>query len=62
MADQNLYDKYENAVATMNIPAIRKLASRANASWFIRNAWIGNKHHNKFSQARALAIRIAGSH
>ncbi len=61
MVNQNLYDQYENAVATMNIPPIRKLASYTNASWFIRNAWIANKEHSKFSQARELAIKIAGS-
>ena len=52
MINQNLYDKYEIAVAPMNIPALRKLASNANASWFIRNAWIANKNHSNFSKAR----------
>lgn len=62
MINQNLYDKYEIAVAPMNIPAIRKLASNANASWFIRNAWIANKNHSNFSKAREAAIRIVKSH
>lgn len=62
MINQNLYDKYENAVATMNIPALRKIASNANANWFIRNAWIANKNHSNFSQARTAAIRIVSSH
>lgn len=62
MINQNLYDKYENAVASMNIPALRKLASHANANWFIRNAWIANKNHNDFSFAREAAIKIADSH
>ena len=62
MINQNLYDKYEISVAPMNIPAIRKLASTANANWFIRNAWIANKNHSNFSRARAAAIRIVNSH
>ena len=62
MINQNLYDQYENAVATMNIPALRKIASNTNANWFIRNAWIANKNHNNFSSARKAAIKIANSH
>jgi len=62
MINQNLYDRYENAVATMNIPALRKIASKANANWFIRNAWIANKNHSNFSKAREAAIRIVKTH
>ena len=62
MINHNLYDKFENAVATMNIPALRKIASTANANWFIRNAWIANKNHGNFSKAREAAIRIVNSH
>ena len=62
MINQNLYDRYENAVASMNIPALRKLASTSNANWFIRNAWIANKNHSNFSQARAAALKIASTH
>lgn len=62
MIDHNLYDGYENAVATMNIPALRKIASNANANWFIRNAWITNKNHSNFNRAREAAIRIVNLH
>lgn len=62
MINYNLYDRYENAVATMNIPALRKIACNANANWFIRNAWIENKSHSNFSKAREAAIRIVNSH
>lgn len=62
MINKNMYDRYENAVASMNIPPLRKLASTANASWFIRNAWIGNKNHSNYIKARELAIKIANSH
>ena len=62
MRNQNLYDKYENAVASMNIPPLRKLASSSNANWFIRNAWIANKNHDKFFVAREAALKIAQSH
>jgi hypothetical protein len=62
MRNQNLYDGYERAVATMNIPEPRKIASNANANWFIRNAWITSKNHNNFGQARAAALKIVSSH
>lgn len=62
MINHNLYDKYENAVAVMNIPALRKIASNVNANWFIRNAWIENKNHSNFSKAREAALRIVNSH
>ena len=62
MINHNLYDIYESAVASMNIPALRKLASNANANWFIRNAWIVNKNHSNFYRARDAAIKITNSH
>lgn len=62
MINHNLYDRYENAVAAMNIPALRKIASNTNANWFIRNAWIANKNHSNFNKAREAAIKIANSH
>ena len=62
MINHNLYDKYENAVATMNIPGLRKIASNANANWFIRNAWIANKNNSNFSKAREAALSIVKSH
>jgi len=62
MADQNLYDRYENAVATINIPAVRKLASSSNTNWFRRNAWLTDKFNRKFNHARSIAIKIANSY
>ena len=62
MRNQNLYDSYERAVATMNIPEQRKIASNANANWFIRNGWITNKNHNNFGRARDAALKIVSSH
>ena len=58
----NPYDSYEKAVATMNMPEMRKTASNANASWFIRDGWIGNKNHNNFGRAREAALKIISSH
>ncbi len=33
-----------------------------NKNLFIRNAWIANKNHSDFSNAREAALRIASSH
>lgn len=62
MAKHNLYDWFEHAIATMDIPVLRKQANHANANWFIRNAWIANRNHEKFKVARELAIKIVAAH
>lgn len=59
---QNIFDQYENLVASMELPAIRKLATPANALWFLRNGILINRHHKNAEKARELAVKIANLH
>ena len=51
--------QYERLVAPLDIPALRKTYSNANALWFIRNAWINNQGHKNYQRAFDLARKLA---
>ena len=47
----NHYQKFENAVSGMNIPADRKSANSQNALWFLRQGVPLNREHPKIMTA-----------
>jgi len=59
MHQSNLFDQFEQSVARLDIPDVRKIAKVENVRWFLRNGWIGNKSHKDFSRAREVAVKIA---
>jgi hypothetical protein len=59
MKRDNLFFRFERAMAGMVVPEVRKTGNTPNALWFLRNGMITNRHHPKFDNAMALAREIA---
>jgi hypothetical protein len=51
--------KFERAIAGMNIPATRKKGTPENARWFLRNGSILNRDHHNILVAICHARRLA---
>ena len=51
--------KYERAVAGMNIPAMRAKGTPENARWFLRNGTANNRDHANILVAIYHARRLA---
>jgi prophage antirepressor-like protein len=59
MKRDNVFVRFERAIAGMVVPEIRKTGSLPNAMWFLRNGIITNQHHPKFESAMSIAREIA---
>ncbi|MDH5228890.1 MAG: hypothetical protein OEZ58_01510 [Gammaproteobacteria bacterium] len=47
--------RFEQLIASMDLPEQRKYGSPNNAVWFIRHGGIRNRDHNHFDEAYMLA-------
>ena len=50
--------EFEKAVATMDIPEMRKTGNAVNARWFLRNGAIRNRNHKNFDIALKFAMKL----
>jgi hypothetical protein len=51
--------KFERAIAGMNIPVERRKGTPANARWFLRNGTANNRHHKNIWDAICHARQLA---
>lgn len=51
--------KFERAVATMDVPEMRKEGNAFNARWFLRNGPVRNSEHPNILTAILHAKRLA---
>ena len=56
---QSEAQKFERALAGMNIPAQRRAGTPANARWFLRHGVIDNRDHANILVAICHARRLA---
>lgn len=56
---QSNVQKFEHAIAGMNVPAERRAGTPENARWFLRNGTAANRQHHNILVAICHARRLA---